>query len=63
MRRLCVLATLAVALGQLRNVTIDNTKPRVDINGMIVDAHDGTVQVPLRCPLRAPGSAGRGARK
>ncbi len=35
----------------LRNVTIDNTKPRVDVNGVIVDAHDGTVQV---CAGAAP---------
>ena len=25
-------------------VTIDNRLPRLDINGMIMDAHDGTVQ-------------------
>ena len=25
-------------------VTIDNRLPRLDVNGMIVDAHDGSVQ-------------------
>ncbi len=39
------------ALAQLRTVTIDNLKPRLDTQGNIVDAHDGTVQV--RCVQRS----------
>ncbi len=45
-----VAAWLPFALAQLRTVTIDNLKPRLDTQGNIVDAHDGTVQV--RCVQR-----------
>ena len=46
MRSVAVLTMAAVTVvnAVLRNVTIDNLKPRLDVNGVIIDAHDGSVQ-------------------
>lgn len=34
---------LVVLAGSTGAVLIDNTKPRLDVNGEIIDAHDGCV--------------------
>jgi hypothetical protein len=37
---LCLLTSFIHAI----QVTINNLKPRLDINGVIIDAHDGSIQ-------------------
>ena len=41
---LLAVVTVTVVNAVPRNVTIDNLKPRLDVNGVIIDAHDGSVQ-------------------
>ncbi len=48
---MAALITLSVIAGVAgRTVTFNNLKPRLDINGNIIDAHDGSIQV-SRSPL------------
>ncbi len=42
MANICVLFLVPIANALM--VTIDNRLPRLDVSGMIVDAHDGSIQ-------------------
>eukprot|EP00047_Mylnosiga_fluctuans_P006490 m.247211 g.247211 ORF g.247211 m.247211 type:complete len:382 (-) comp15327_c0_seq1:59-1204(-) len=44
MLRIALAVIVLAGLAAARMVTIDNTKPRLDINGQIIDAHDGSIQ-------------------
>jgi len=41
---LLLVLLLSCSADALTQVTIDNTRPRLDVNGMIMDAHDHQIR-------------------